>query len=310
MARRRRILAGAAVVLLALLALGVWRWFPTPREPEYRFLLAWGGPGSGPGQFNHPIGIAIAGDEVFVSDAGNDRIQVFDREGRFLRQFGQPGNGPGQLGRPMLMDAGGGKLHVAEYLNDRVQVFGLDGTPLGVVGSSGSGPGQLDAPGGVAVDAHGRMYVADFFHHRVQLLSPAGKFIRQYGTGHKGIRAGRFNYPTDVALLPNGDVVVADAYNDRVQVFDSAGGFRRKWGGPFALDIPGSAPGWFKTATAVAVGPDGDLFVADFYNDRIQKFTPDGRFLGGGQSSRGEPVLPFDIRRGAARGHPGGGPGA
>ena len=50
--------------------------------------------------FEQPIGIAIAGNEVFVSDAGNNRIQVFDRDGRFLRLFGSEGEGPGELARP------------------------------------------------------------------------------------------------------------------------------------------------------------------------------------------------------------------
>ena len=73
--------------------------------------------------------------------------------------------------------------------------------------------------------------------------------------------------------------MVADAYNDRIQVFSSDGTFLRKWGGPLATNIPGSAHGWFSVATAVAVDPDGNIFVADFYNHRIQKFTPEGEFL-------------------------------
>ena len=169
---------------------------------------------------------------------------------------------------------------MAEYLNVRVQIFTFDGESLGVVGSSGSGSGQFDAPGGVAAGSDGRIYVADFYNHRVQFFSPGGEFIRQVGTtGEKGIGAALFNYPTDVALLPNGDVVVADAYNDRIQVFSADGTFLRKWGGPLATNIPGSYHGWFRTATGVAVGPDGNVFVADFYNHRIQKFTSKGQFL-------------------------------
>ena len=54
------------------------------------------------------------------------------------------------------------------------------------------------------------------------------------------------------------------------------------------MNIPGSANGWFRTATAVHVGPNGNVFVADFYNHRVQKFTPEGAFLVGfGESGRG-----------------------
>ena len=287
MTHRNRYVIGAVILLGSIGWISLRLWFPAPQEPGYQFMNSWGSPGNTPGEFHEPIGIAVAQGKVFVSDAGNNRIQVFDENGGFLRQFGRGGSGVGDLDRPMHIVVHNEKLYVAEYLNDRLQIFTFDGESLGVVGSSGSGSGQLDAPGGVAVASDGRLYVADFYNHRVQFLSPDGEFIRQVGTtGDKGIGTGLFNYPTDVALLPNGDVVVADAYNDRIQVFSSDGTFLRKWGGPLATNIPGPFHGWFKTATGVAVGPEGNVFVADFYNHRIQKFTPEGEFLDamGGES--------------------------
>jgi len=98
-------------------------------------------------------------------------------------------------------------------------------------------------------------------------------------TGETGVRAGRFNYPTDVALAPDGSLYVADGYNDRIQVFGPDGAFRSKWGGPFAINIFGSFNGWFATVTRVTVDKSGHVFVADFYNHRIQKFTASGEFL-------------------------------
>ena len=237
--------------------------------------------------------------EMSVSDAGNNRIQVFDKKGQFLRLFGDEGTKLGQLARPMHLDISGNKLYVADYLNDRIQVFSLEGKVLTSIGTSGTGPGQFDAPAGVAVDNQSRIYVADFFNHRVQLLGPNGKFIRQYGkTGTKGVFAGLFNYPTDVVLLQGKTLIVADAYNDRIQVFSEDGTFLRKWGGLLALNISGSAHGWFKVATVVAVGHKGNIFVADFYNHRIQKFTPEGKFLfsfGSKGSSSGQFDRPTDI---------------
>ena len=67
-------IAGALVVFLAVLAVGGWLAFvPWAKEPGYAFVMAWGEPGDGPGQFNNPTGIAVAGDELFVADARNGR---------------------------------------------------------------------------------------------------------------------------------------------------------------------------------------------------------------------------------------------
>ena len=174
-----------------------------PDTPTYRFVTTWSQRGDGPGELREPVAIIVAGDEVFVSDAGNNRIQVFDRDGRFLRQFGTEGSEPGELGRPMHLGIQGSTLYVSEYLNDRVQLFSVEGTPLSSVGSAGTGPGQFDAPTSATVDDEGRIYVADFYNQRVQVLGPEGELIRQFGTtGKDGPEPGQFTYPTAVALFP------------------------------------------------------------------------------------------------------------
>lgn len=278
---------GVAVVLVMVLGLGWLIWVPSPKEPPYRLVASWGGAGIAPGQFQDPIGIAVAQDQVFVADARNHRIQVFNRNGRFLTIIGHAGTGLGGLGRPMNITVANGKLYVADYWNDDIAVFSLEGTPLRIIGRSGSGPGEFKAPSGVAVLPNGNLVVADFYNQRVQELRPDGTFVRQWGsTGQKGyIRAGSFNYPTDVASDPRGMIYVTDGYNDRIQVFAPSGRFIRMWGGPLGLHLPaavnflGFLDGWLKTPTAIAVGPQGDVFVADEENNRIQKFTSEGTFL-------------------------------
>lgn len=262
--------------LAAVLILLTWLlWMPSMREPSYAFVRSWGELGDQAGQFNDPTGIAVTQEEIFISDARNARIQVFDFDGRFKRQFG----GSGQLGRPMNLSIHGAEVYVADYWNDRIQVFTLDGKALRSIGGPGDGPGEFNAPSGVAITANGDLYVADFYNHRIQHLKADGQFIEQWGnTVEAGIWAGQFNYPTDVALAKDERLYAADGYNDRVQVFKK-GEFLQKWGGPFALNIFGPFNGWFATVTSVEVGPQGNVFVADFYNNRIQKFTPDGTFL-------------------------------
>jgi DNA-binding beta-propeller fold protein YncE len=57
-------------------------------SPDGQFIQSWGEPGTGPGQFSLPHGIAVAADgRVLVADRENDRIQLFTPEGRFLEQW-------------------------------------------------------------------------------------------------------------------------------------------------------------------------------------------------------------------------------
>jgi DNA-binding beta-propeller fold protein YncE len=249
------------ITLALLITIGWLAFVPSAKEPPYQFIAAWGEKGSDPGQFNDPTGIAVAGDEVFVADSRNGRIQVFDFDGHFRRQFGTPGKDSGQLGRPMNLTVHNGELYVAEYFNDRIQVFSLDGAPRRIIGKSGNGPGEFNAPGGVAIAPNGDLLVADFYNQRVQRLKSNGSFVRQWGsTGQIGIWAGEFNYPTNVAISLDGT-------------------FLRKWGGPFAMNIFGPFNGWFATVTCVTIDKIGNVFATDFYNHRIQKFSPDGVFL-------------------------------
>ena len=274
-----KLLPGFFLIFLTTLLLSSCAWFPSIKEPPYQLVKTWGGKGDARGRFNEPMGVAVSASEVFVSDARNGRIQVFDLDGNFLRMFGGEAD-EARLGRPINLAIANGALYVADYFNDQIQRFTLQGEFLGAVGRPGSGPAEFNSPSGIAVAENGDLFIADFYNQRIQQLDASGRFIRQWGnTGETGIRAGEFNYPTGVTLAADGTLYVADTYNDRVQVFAPNGDFTHKWGGPLAMNIKGSFNGWFTTNTSITVGPQGNVFVADFYNDRVQKFSPDGEFL-------------------------------
>lgn len=264
--------------------------------PTYQFAETWGGPGAEPGQLREPIGIDVVGEQVFVSEAGNRRIQVFDRAGKVLRQIG-PAYGTGDtLRRPMHIAAAGSTLYVPDFNTDRVHVFSVRGEHRRTLGGAGLDVG-FDAPGGVAVDSAGRLYVADFYHHRVLRFNEDGSLDRQWGvTDSTGKAPDRFTYPTDVAMLPDGGFVVADAYNHRIKRYGADGSLA--WVRPENQNWADSTKGTFNVATAVATGPEGHIFVADFYNHRIQEFTPDGQFVrmfGEKGSDKGQFERPVDL---------------
>ena len=139
---------------------------------------------------------------------------------------------------------------------------------------------------GLTVGPDGRVYCVDEGAECVYVCTPEGAVQQTIGTrgvaadtGYDGtldsIRGGPpFNRPTNLAVAPGGDLYVSDGYgNCKVHRFSAAGELVQSWG------EPGTGPGQFYLPHGVAVLADGRVLVADRENDRIQVFTPDGRFL-------------------------------
>ena len=140
--------------------------------------------GRGPGEFNSPRGVAVAGDRVFVCEYDNNRVQVLTRELQPVKQFGSLGSGDGQFKRPesIAVDSEG-MLYVSDYGNHRVQVFTRNGQFVYSFGKKGSGQGELNSPTGVCVDAS-YVYVADHGNDCVCVFTKGGQFYRSCGEGH------------------------------------------------------------------------------------------------------------------------------
>ena len=142
-------------------------------DPQGNYLCEFGRHDTPPGCFLRPQGMVMdSQDRLWVADACNHRIQVFDatvEPPQLLFHWGSPGEKPGQLRYPygLVFDAEG-NLYVAEMGNHRVQMFTPDGTSLGIWGGVGKQPGQLNLPWGLAIDSLGDIHVVDTYNHRIQ----------------------------------------------------------------------------------------------------------------------------------------------
>lgn len=183
------------------------------------YIREFGHEGSGDGELRNPLAVAVgAGDEIYVADTDNHRIQKFDREGRFLARWGTHGHGPGEFDLPsgIAVDPKG-FVYVVDTDNHRVQKFDTAGAFLAEWGGSGSREGQFYRPKGIAVDGQGNVWVADCNNHRVQKFSPGGRFLGAFGREGRG--TGELSFPAAVAVDGQGRIFVADSGNDRIQVF-------------------------------------------------------------------------------------------
>lgn len=276
----------AVGVITIVLATGILAYIPlsAPRT-ICKAVAQWDGSGAG-WRLNHPMDLAWSGGFLYVADADDGAVKKLRDDGTLVAEWKG-------FKRPVDVAVAPDAVYVADFLADRiVKLNAADGAVIAQWGRHGGGPGEFDAPSGIAVDAKGFVYVTEFYNHRVQKLTGDGSFVKQWGTD--GHWSGQFHYPTGVAIGPKGEVFVADAYNHRIEAFTADGAYLRKWGG-LGYGMSGKWSGWFRLAKAVAVDPAGNVYVADAFNRRIQKFSADGRLVGtwGNGPSSDQQVLQY-----------------
>ncbi len=230
--------------------------------------------GSDDAHFDEPSGVGFdaGSDRIFVTDRGNDRIQVFDA-GSFAyvatlaAGFDAPGGVQG--------NAATGQLYVADTGNQRVQIF--DAATLAFIGTLDSDAAPFNAPKDAAVNpAVNEILVADSGNGRVQRFD-ATTFAYKGMIGGAGLALSSNDYlgtPVSVSYDPVGNLIlVADAgAGQRIQVFDAL-----SYNYVLTLGTTGSAGSGnaqFSTPSGAAVdAAHGRLFIGDSRNDRIQVFS-------------------------------------
>jgi len=254
----------------------------------------WGSYGSGDGQFNYPYGVAVDGTgHVYVADTNNNRIQKFDAGGAYLAQWGSNGSGNGQFIYPLGVAVDGtSHVYVADAGNNRIQKFG----PASVTLDDGQSHTFPGLPAG---------------DHEVAELVPDDWILDDIDCG--SATATRDGDAISITLAAGDDVTCVFTNSQTPTTADltitkatnPAGGtdfpfilnpddigFLAQWGSP------GSGNSEFDSPTGVAVDGNGNVYVAEYYNHRIQKFDAGGAYVGqwgSGGSGNGQFFYPYGV---------------
>jgi len=249
-----------------------------------------------------PIGLALADDgSLLISDAGSQRVRRVGPSRTISVVAGvDPQSGEGgaavyarlSLPQAVATDARG-NLYVAEFGLGAVRVMEPSGS-LRLFAGHPDAPSfqngqqaraaRLTFPSALAAAESGEIYIADSTRvYRVQTNGVISAIAGQNLAGSTGDGAlaidARLNQPTALAINRQGELFIADASNHRIRRIDSRGiittyagtgqqGFRGD-GGP-------STAALFHSPYGIALGPLGDLFVADNGNHRIRRISPQG----------------------------------
>ena len=193
----------------------------------------------------------------------------------------------------MASDASG-NIYVCDMFNNRIRKIAPDGTVTTVAGSgvagNGDGPAlsaQFYAPQGLAVDAQGNIFVADYGNSLIREIVAATNTVKTYaGNGRAGyvdgdgLKTAEFNGPSGIAIDATGNLIVADRNNNMIRKITSAQVVSTIAG----TKTPGYVNGTVNTTTGtyasfrdpsgVVLGSDGNIYVADLGNSAIRKITP------------------------------------
>lgn len=164
------------------------------------------------------------------------------------------------------------------YVIHRPEGANLD--PVVVLDSKGNvlrswGKGMYTIPHGIRIDPAGNVWTTDSHTSVIIKFTPEGQQLLAISVGDIPDPSREFCGATDVTFATNGHIYVADGYcNGRVIEYTPDGKKVREWG------RRGAGPGEFNVAHAIAMGPDGNLYIADRENGRLQWFDEDGKYVG------------------------------
>jgi sugar lactone lactonase YvrE len=257
------------------------------------------GPGTAPGQFNAPRGVAANFTDtiIFVADTNNNRIQRSTDGGASWTVLATPGTATNQVNKPnnLAYDETNNKLYVADTMNNRILVISnaANVNPVFEIfagATAGTIVGKVNQPQSVAVNSTGMVYVADTLNNRIQMntngLTNGWTILATAGTA-----IGQMNAPKGIYIDDSGRIWVADTSNNRIQV-NINGAWSVFMGG-------GTAIGSVNRPEAMVVNLSGNLFIADTGNNRIQSKPVNGgsaSLVGGPGTALGKFNQPSGIR--------------
>lgn len=202
---------------------------------------------------------------IWIVDDQRQQIFEFTHDGRqlvrTLGEAGVAGNDDRHFAGPTdLAWLPDGTFFVTDgYVNTRVVKFDRDARFVKAWGTKGSGPGQFNLPHAIDIDRQRRLYIADRLNGRIQIFDENGKYLDEWDN---------IVQPFHLIVSPDQHVWVSDGVTNKFLQYSPEGRLLSSWG------TYGSLPGAFWGVHQFSVDSAGNLYVAEAFGGRAQKFRP------------------------------------
>jgi DNA-binding beta-propeller fold protein YncE len=233
--------------------------------------------------FNWAQGIAYdpADGNVWVANTRNNRIDEFSTDGTSIASCPNTSRLTSSFDWPMAVAFDpSGTMYVADTFNNRIEAVNVaqcTGQTVPVLwdeGTRGSGTNQFIKPWDLVYDpTMNRLLVADTNNSRIVELNPSTGAWEGVLPITKGTGPGQIESPEGIAVDASGNIWIADTGNNRVEEFTSAGAFANQMIGSYGCCY-GAPNNEFNAPQGLAFDPNGQLYVADTNNNRIQVYQP------------------------------------
>jgi sugar lactone lactonase YvrE len=231
--------------------------------------------GSGPSndinKFDNPADVFLVGTFLYVLDLQNNRIQKWSINGTNPSTL--PGGGTFDYSYNFYIDKNE-NVYVSVYHDNTVIRFAANSgtfTTVAGTGTVGAESNRLNCPYGIFVDDNLTLYIADYNNHRIQKWTfGASSGTTVAGTGINGPSLSQISYPSSVVLDKNGYMYITDTGNNRIVRWEpsSTSGVCIV----ACMGTSGTRTNQLNWPSAVATDSSGSLIVADYDNNRVQKF--------------------------------------
>jgi hypothetical protein len=215
---------------------------------------------------------------VWIIDDQLHMIYMFTHDGELVRshgEYGVRGRGPNTFDRPTdiawlpdgtyFISDGYGGTRVAKYDPDGNFIMDWGERPAD---PQNPGPGEFNTPHSIAISQDRRVFVLDRGHVRMQVFDEDGNFLDMWTLRSPHWPASQNTLMVNHIIDEDGYIWVGDAPTSRIMKFDLDGNYLFSWG------APGTQAGRLACSHGISTDQLGNLYIADCFAGRVQKFEP------------------------------------